>query len=57
MITPKEKAEMDQSMVLVVDMLPLIWYNLFVNLCKQGFSELQALDLIKTYIMSQGSKS
>lgn len=57
MITPKEKAEMDQSMALVADMLPLIWHNLFVNLCKQGFSELQALDLIKTYIMSQGSKS
>lgn len=55
MTTPKGQAEIDQEMAQLCDILALLWHNLFVELCKQGFSEVQALDLVKTYILSMGS--
>lgn len=54
--TPEDLAKYDQSFALVADMLPAFWWRLYKSLVAQGFAEAQALDLLKTYIMANGSK-
>ena len=50
MIDPKDIASMDQSGKLLADILPSMWRGLYTGCIEQGFSEPQAMDLLKTYI-------
>ena len=50
MIDAKKKAELDQQMALMLDFLPTQWRLLFLRLIQEGFTETQALDLLKSYI-------
>ena len=43
-------AEMDQASAFVTDNFPKLWYGLFARCIKEGFSEPQALELVKSYI-------
>lgn len=49
-MTPKEKADMDQGMALMVDTLPALWRRMYVNLLSEGFGAAEAMDLLKTFI-------
>ena len=50
---PKEQAEFDQAAATLGDSFPPLWYRLYEQCCKQGFSEPVALRLVETYILSQ----
>ncbi len=52
MLSPKDIADFDQSAKLIVDSFPSVWWGLYSNLLKEGFDSVQALDLLKTYILS-----
>jgi len=43
-------AEMDQASAFVTDNFPKLWYGLFARCKEEGFTEPQALELIKSYI-------
>lgn len=49
-LDPKEAAKMDQAMAAVTEMFPPLWRGLYTRLVSQGFSEFQALELVKAYI-------
>ncbi len=51
----KERAELDQQTALVADLLVPLWRRLYINCIKEEFTELESMELVKTYIMSQGS--
>ena len=46
----KALAEMDQASAFVTDNFPKLWYGLFTRCKEEGFSEPQALELVKSYI-------
>jgi len=50
MIDAKKRAELDQGMALMLDYFPAQWRQLYLRLMEEGFQELQALELVKTYI-------
>jgi len=52
MLDPQIQAEFDQSAKLLGDNLPPLWKKLFDGCIKEGFTEIQAMELVKTYIMS-----
>ena len=47
---PKQRAEFDQNMALMLDFVPTAWWQLYVRLIAEGFTESQAMDLVKTYV-------
>lgn len=49
-MTPKEIAEYDQNAKLVLDVIPSFWKQMYVSLIKEGFSETQSMEILKTYI-------
>lgn len=42
--------ELDQSIATIVEMFPIMWWGLYNGCVKQGFTEYQALELVKAYI-------
>lgn len=52
---PKDVAKFDQSTEFITKSFPALWRGLYLNLVESGFSETQAMDLLKTYILSMGS--
>ncbi len=53
MLDDKQRAQIDQNLATMKELLPPIWMGLFVGCQDAGFNELQAFDLVKTYILSQ----
>lgn len=52
MLDDKKRAELDQAIQAVSEFLPPMWRRLYVELVAAKFTELQALELVKTYIMA-----
>lgn len=50
MIDAKKAAEADQALTALSEMLPPLWYQLYNNCCKEGFTEQQAFTAVLTYI-------
>lgn len=44
------KAEFDQMLANMRDVLPSMWWSVYVGCTDKGFSPAQALELTKTYI-------
>jgi hypothetical protein len=55
MIDPEKSAKLDQAIAECGETMPLIWRTLYLNCVVAGFSESQALDLVKAYIISMGT--
>lgn len=55
----RKKAEalrdLDTSSAWLGDHLPGLWRRIYENLLVQGFKDHEAMELLKTYILSQGS--
>lgn len=51
----EQQRQLDTSMAFVGDHLPPLWKRLYDNLMTEGFKDHEALDILKTYIISQGS--
>jgi len=54
MIDDKMRADFDQGIAAMMELWPPMWRQLFDRLKEEGFTEQQAMDLLKTYILSQG---
>ena len=52
MINDKEIAKVDQDISLIAETFPPLWWNLYNNLVKEGFTPEQAIDLLKVHITS-----
>ena len=52
MMSPKEKAELDHAHALICEVVPSQWRRMFCRLLEEGFTETQALSLLKMYIKS-----
>jgi hypothetical protein len=55
MINPKQRAELEQAQAMLVETLPPLWRGLYLNSVKEGFTKVQALELVKTFILSSAS--
>ena len=53
MLDPKRQAEFDQGVEAMGEVFPAMWCKLFEKCKEEGFTEQQAFDLVKTYILSQ----
>ena len=51
----KQRAELDQAQAFLAEYLPPTWRNLYEGCKREGFSELESLGLLKTYILSQAA--
>lgn len=49
-ITPKDLAEADQGFDIIVGHVVPYWRSVFVALTEEGFTEPQAMELLKVYI-------
>ncbi len=49
---PIDIAELDQVTKLMGESFPPLWWNMFSNCKKEGFTEPQAMELVKTFITS-----
>ena len=45
-------AEMDQASTLLTKTQPALWWNLFSECKNEGFSEEQAMELVKIFVSS-----
>lgn len=53
MLTPEEVfkiRQMEESITVVSDFFPKLWKALFDSCIREGFTECQAMDLVKTYM-------
>ena len=50
----QEQQKLEQGAALVADAFPPLWKRLHENLLKEGFDQTQAMELLKTYILSNG---
>lgn len=48
--SPDELRRYDQTSALMADLLPPVWRRLFDNLTGLGFTEDQALSLVRTFV-------
>ncbi len=55
MLDAKKRAELAQSVAALSEMCPPMWWGLFDGCRKEGFTDEQAMELVKVYIASQGS--
>lgn len=49
----RTRAEIDQGLAAARETITALWWSMFVGAKEKGFSEQQAIDLVKTYILSQ----
>ena len=51
-IDPKQVADADQAAAWMTDALPRLWFSMYLGLRREGFTEVQAFELVKTYVMT-----
>jgi len=49
--------KLDEGVTFSTDYFPRLWRRYFERLIEEGFSETQSLELVKTYIISQGNNA
>lgn len=52
MLDPKKQQEIDQSAAFIGEQLPPVWKRIYDNCVAQGFSEVDSLQLVKTYMIA-----
>ncbi len=55
MLDDEIRSKIDQSTALMAEMWPPMWRNIYLSLVKEGFTEVESLDLLKVFILSQGT--
>jgi len=55
MLDEKLRAELDQASAGLIELFPPLWWGLFQSCIAEGFTEVQALELVKAYILSQAA--
>ena len=49
-IDPKDLAAFDQDCKIICETFPPLWFSLYTGCVEEGFTEVQALELVKAYI-------
>ena len=49
-MTPEEQSKFEQGVAMLGDTLPPLWWRLYCNCKEQGFTEEQAMLLLRTHI-------
>jgi len=52
MLDPKQRIEHEQQLALMGELLPRMWATLFRGCLTEGFSCVQAIGLVETYILA-----
>ncbi len=47
---PRTMSDLDQSVA--TDLFPTLWRGLYMRLMEEGFTDVQAFELVKTYILA-----
>jgi len=55
MIDDNKRAEIDQASAWLAECLPPLWWSLFEGCLQAGFTESNAIDLVKTYIVANNA--
>jgi hypothetical protein len=55
MLNDKMRSELEQNQALMIELWPPLWRQLYEALLEKKFTETQALELVKTYILSTGA--
>ena len=50
MLSDEMRAQVEQELMFMKEILPKAWWGLYEGCVKEGFSEVQALELVKAYI-------
>lgn len=50
-MTPKQIHEVEQATAFITEHLPSLWRQIYDNCIKEGFTEKQSMELLKTYIL------
>ena len=51
MLDGKQQAELEQSIAAQIEMFPPLWRGVFLGCKKEGFTDEQSMELVKTMIM------
>lgn len=54
MLSDKVRADLDQATAVVAETMPPMWRRIYLRCIEEGFSEDQALLLVRTYIAAFG---
>lgn len=49
-MNPRDRARLDQDTAKIAEVLSALWMGIFRSLVDRGFSERQAMSLLRTYI-------
>jgi hypothetical protein len=52
----EDQAKIDQATALIAELCPPHWRRLYQNCMREGFSENQAFELVKTYILGTNTR-
>lgn len=52
----RKRAEFDQMSAEVGDSFPGLWRRIYLNCVKEGFTAVESMDLVKTWILSVGPR-
>lgn len=55
MLDAQKRQALEQALAELTEVFPSLWWQLYTGCREQGFSAEQAMDLVKTYIMSRGA--
>lgn len=55
MLDPSKQAQLEQDLATIKEILPAAWRGLYEGCIEKEFTPIQAFELVKTYIISQGS--
>jgi hypothetical protein len=53
MLDPKKQHEIEQAFAALVEHYPALWRSIYIKCTEEGFSPIEAMDLVKTYILAQ----
>jgi len=55
MLNEKLRAEIDQATTGLIEVIPPVWRGLFQGCIAEGFTAEQAMELVKAYILANGT--
>ena len=50
MLDPEKRAMIDQNIAEIAEGWPTVWHKLYLGCVEEGFTELQAMELVKAFI-------
>ena len=55
MLDGKKQADLDQAQALLKEALPSMWWAMFRGSLEAGFTHMESMDLVKTFVLGMGA--